>query len=123
VTPLAHLADVALAGATFAEKAGSYVNANSRLQYSEAALPPRDGSLPDLDILGILLDRPGGPVDSSAILAEVAENIPFFSAAKGGKLPAYGVVIGQVAPATSKGAVPPSFNDAWFVAHGAARFR
>ena len=28
VTPLAHLADVVLAGATFAEKAGSYVNAD-----------------------------------------------------------------------------------------------
>ncbi len=52
VTPLAHAADVVLAGATFAEKAGSYVNADGRLQYSEAALPPRDGSLPDLDLFG-----------------------------------------------------------------------
>ncbi|MGZ3299408.1 MAG: molybdopterin-dependent oxidoreductase, partial [Isosphaeraceae bacterium] len=32
VTPLAHLADVVLAGATFAEKAGCYVNADGRLQ-------------------------------------------------------------------------------------------
>ena len=47
VTPLAHWADVVLAGETFAEKAGSYVNGDGRLQYSEAALPPRDGSLPD----------------------------------------------------------------------------
>src|SRR5512135_833396 len=39
-TPLAHLADVVLAGATFAEKAGCYVNADGRLQYAEAALPP-----------------------------------------------------------------------------------
>src|SRR5262249_55956921 len=46
VTPLAQLADAVLAGATFAEKAGCYVNADGRLQYSEAALPPRDGSLP-----------------------------------------------------------------------------
>ena len=61
VTPLAQLADVVLAGATFAEKAGCYVNADGRLQYSEAALPPRDGSLPDLDLFAILLDRPGGP--------------------------------------------------------------
>jgi NADH-quinone oxidoreductase subunit G len=122
VTPLAHLADVVLAGATFAEKAGCYVNANGRLQYSEAALPPRDGSLPDLDILGILLDRAGGPVGSSAILAELAETIPAFGVAKGGKLPPYGVLIGQ-SPAAAKGPVPPSFNDAWFVAHGAARWR
>ena len=58
-TPLAHLADVVLAGATFAEKAGCYVNEDGRLQYAEAALPPRDGSLPDLDLLAILADRPG----------------------------------------------------------------
>jgi NADH-quinone oxidoreductase subunit G len=123
VTPLAHLADVVLAGATFAEKAGSYVNASGRLQYSEAALPPRDGSLPDLDILGILLDRPGGPVSSSEVLAELAETIPAFGVAKGGKLPLYGAVIGQSPPPAAKAAVPPSFNDAWFVAHGAARWR
>ena len=42
VTPLAHLADVVLAGATFAEKAGCYVNADGRLQYAGAALPPRE---------------------------------------------------------------------------------
>ena len=84
-----------LAGATFAEKAGCYVNADGRLQYSEAALPPRDGSLPDLDLLAILLHRPGGgPVESSTVLAELAERIPAFAVAKGGKLPAHGVLLG-----------------------------
>jgi NADH-quinone oxidoreductase subunit G len=124
VTPLAHSADVVLAGATFAEKAGSYVNADGRLQYSEAALPPRDGSLPDLDLLAILLDRPGGPVVSSEVLAELAEALPAFGVAKGGKLPGYGIPIGQ-SEASGKSAppAPPSFTDAWFVAHGAARWR
>ena len=76
VTPLAHRADVVLAGATFAEKAGCYVNADGRLQYAEAALPPREGSLPDLDLLAILLHRPGGgPIESSTVLAEAAGQI------------------------------------------------
>jgi NADH-quinone oxidoreductase subunit G len=121
VTPLAQLADVVLAGATFAEKAGCYVNAGGRLQYSEAALPPRDGSLPDLDLLAILLNRPGGPVKSSEVLAELAETIPAFAVAKGGVLPPYGVVLGDGKPPA--GPVPPTFTDTWFLAHGVARAR
>ena len=74
--PLAQLADAVLAGATFAEKAGCYVNADGRLQYSEAALPPRDGSLPDLDLFAILSGRGGGPVRSRDVLAELAGGGP-----------------------------------------------
>ena len=121
VTPLAHLADVVLAGATFAEKAGSYVNADGRLQYSEAALPPRDGSLPDLDLLAILLNRPGGPARSSEVLAEMAETIPAFGVARGGVLPRYGVMLGHTSPTGPP--VPPSFTDTWFLAHGETRAR
>jgi NADH-quinone oxidoreductase subunit G len=122
VTPLAHRADVVLAGATFAEKAGCYVNADGRLQYSEAALPPRDGSLPDLDLLAILMHRPGGgPVDSSLVLAEIAERIPAFGVAKGGKLPAFGAVLGATSPPDGRGG--GSFTDSWFLAHGVARGR
>ncbi len=123
VTALSHLADVVLAGATFAEKAGSYVNADGRLQYSEAALPPRDGSLPDLDLLAILLERPGGPPISSEVLDEVALNVPAFAAAKGGKPPAHGIVLGEAALPARAAVAPASFTDAWFVAHGAARWR
>jgi NADH-quinone oxidoreductase subunit G len=124
VTALAHRADVVLAGATFAEKAGCYVNADGRLQYSEAALPPRDGSLPDLDLLAILLHRPGGgPVDSSSVLAELAERISAFSVAKGGKLPPHGVLLAGSGPADGRGTGSASFTDTWFLAHGAARAR
>lgn len=111
VTPLAQLADVALAGATFAEKAGSYVNADGRLQYSEAALPPRDGSLPDLDVFAILLGRAGGPVRSRDVLGEIAGTIPAFSVAEGGKLPAFGVVIGE--GGTSSPPTGHRFGDPW----------
>ena len=123
VTPLAHRADVVLAGATFAEKAGCYVNAGGRLQYSEAALPPRDGSLPDLDLLAILLHRPGGPVNSSEVLAELAELIPAFLAAKGGKLPAFGVRLEESTQTGPELRPGPSFTDAWYVAQGVARWR
>ena len=95
-TPLAELADVVLAGATFAEKAGCYVNADGLLQHAEAALPPRDGSLPDLDLLAILAGRPGiGPVRSHEVLAELAETVPAFAAAKGGKIPPFGIPLSQ----------------------------
>ncbi len=121
VSPLAHLADVVLAGATFAEKAGSYVNADGRLQYSGAALPPRDGSLPDLDLFAILLNRPGGPVQSAEVLAEVAAKIPAFAAAGAGELPEMGVAL-DAKPGESK-AEPPAFVDAWYTPMGAARSR
>jgi NADH-quinone oxidoreductase subunit G len=123
VTPLAHRADVVLAGATFAEKAGSYVNADGRIQYSEAALPPRDGSLPDLDILCVLLDRPGGPPISSDVLAEAAQAIPALAAARGGKLPPMGLPLDQTQRPARAAANVPAFTDAWNVAQGAARWR
>ncbi len=42
---------------------------------------------------------------------------------RGVSCPAYGVVLGQSAPAGRHRRVPPSFTDTWFVAHGAARWR
>jgi NADH-quinone oxidoreductase subunit G len=115
VTPLAHLADVVLAGATFAEKAGCYVNADGRLQYAEAALPPRDGSLPDLDLLAILSGRGQGPIRSGAVLAELAEAIPVFAAARDGRLPEFGVVLEKPEPS----AVGAAFSDPWTQTRGA----
>ena len=88
-----------LAGATFAEKAGCYVNADGRLQYAEAALPPREGALPDLDLFAILLHRPGGPVRSGEVLAELAEAVPAFAVARGGTVPVLGTLLGSAASA------------------------
>jgi predicted molibdopterin-dependent oxidoreductase YjgC len=98
VTPLAQAADVVLAGATFAEKAGCYVNAQGRLQYSEAALPPREGSLPDLDLLAALAGRHAGPVRSRDVLAELAATVPAFAVAARSRIPDFGVVLGQPQP-------------------------
>jgi NADH-quinone oxidoreductase subunit G len=109
VTPLAQRADVVLAGATFAEKAGCYVNADGRLQYSEAALPPRDGALPDLDLFSILLGRGTGPISSRAVLAELAATVPAFRVAEKGHLPPFGAPLAKPEPALAG----PSFLDAW----------
>ncbi len=122
VTPLAHLADVVLAGATFAEKAGCYVNADGRLQYSGAALPPREGTLPDLDLFAILLNRPGGPSRSGEVLAELAETVPAFAVASGGAVPAFGAILGS-SPSTDGSARGVVFTDSWYVPQGAARSR
>ena len=111
VTPLAELADVVLAGATFAEKAGCYVNADGRLQYAEAALPPRDGSLPDLDLLAILLGRGRGPVRSRDILAELARDGPRLRRRRRGPDPGLRRRAGAARPPTA----PPAaaFADPW----------
>jgi NADH-quinone oxidoreductase subunit G len=109
VTPLAQSADVVLAGATFAEKAGCFVNAMGRLQYSEAALPPRDGSLPDLDLFAILLGRSRGPIRSREILTELAETVPAFAVAEGGLLPEFGAPLAEPDPV----GVGAAFADPW----------
>ncbi|WP_337177445.1 molybdopterin-dependent oxidoreductase [Paludisphaera sp.] len=119
VSALAHKADVVLAAGTHAEKAGCYVNADGRLQYAAASLPPRDGSLPGLDIFAVLLDRPG-PAVSGAVLAELAVAAPAFAAAKGGVVPDLGVDLGGE---PRGGPEPPRFLDAWFVPMGAAKSR
>ena len=111
VTPLAIAADAVFAGATFAEKAGSFVNADGRLQYSEAALPPRDGSLPDLDLLAILSGKGAAPIHSRAILAEIASTIPYYSSVRDGIVADFGVVMGVETQPHVVGLFP--YNDPW----------
>ena len=114
-TPLAESADIVLSGATFAEKAGCFVNFDGRMQYSAAALPPRDGSLPDLDILAILLERPGaGPFDSREILAELAAAVPAFAKAKTDELPEFGLSLDSDEPEVA-GWGRGGFDDGWFL--------
>jgi NADH-quinone oxidoreductase subunit G len=112
-TPLAQAADVVLAGATFAEKAGCYVNFQGRLQYSAAALPPREGSLPDLDLLSILVGRGAGPIRSADVLAELAETVPAFAPAAGGRVPTFGVLLGPEHVGDGKARAPFVYRDPW----------
>ncbi len=96
ITPLANQADVVLAGGTYAEKAGCYVNHDGRLQFAEAALPPREGVLPDLDVFSILLERGAAPIRSFDVLAELAAEIEVFAVAAGGRIAEFGGTIGGV---------------------------
>ena len=110
VTPLAHLADVVLAGATFAEKAGCYVNADGRLQYSEAALAAARrlaaGPRPVRD------PARTGPAARSAratVLAELAEADPGIRRRRGGRrCPRFGVVLGEPAAGRRPAPAPPA---------------
>jgi NADH-quinone oxidoreductase subunit G len=117
VTPLAQAADAVIAGATFAEKAGCYVNADGRLQYAAASLPPRDGSLPDLDVFAILLGRGAAPIRSGDVLAELAGTISAFAAGKHGHLPAFGATTAGADAKPEAAGVP--FHDAWTLHRGA----
>lgn len=111
VTPLAQVADVVLAGSTFAEKAGSYVNSQGRLQYSEASLPPRDGSLPDLDLIAILSEKGHGPIASHSVLAEIAATIPAFAMIENAAVPEFGILMGGPREHHAPGAFP--YSDPW----------
>ena len=125
VTPLAHLADVVLAGGDVRRE--SRLLRERRRAFavfrggtaSAGRLAAGPGSAGDP-----LEPARGGPVDSSTVLAELAERIPAFGVAKGGKLPALGVVAGRPdSRPTAAAAGPPSFTDTWFLAHGVARGR
>ena len=67
VTPLAHLADVVLAGATFAEKAGCYVNADGRLQYPRPRCPRATVACPTSMFCRSFWVEPARPVPSTSL--------------------------------------------------------
>jgi formate dehydrogenase major subunit len=94
LTETARWADVVLPGSSFAEKAGTYVNTERRIQLTEAALDPPGLARRDLDILMELSNRLGlettwgGPED---VMREIASVTPSwrgvtYPALKGGGL-------------------------------------
>jgi len=113
ISPLADVADYAAGMASFAEKAGSYVNRNQRLQHFDAALPPRDGVLTLLDILAILRGTGRAPVSSASVLAEAASKVPALAKAASGVVPEFGLnLTGTDAPIPDAG-----FQDDWTLAN------
>lgn len=97
--PLVRAAHLQFPAATFAEREGSYVNANDRLQSFRWAVRPPAGVLTEGLLAWRLLGRPG-LFRAATVLAELAGEVPFFAAASGG-VPEHGVDLTTAQPALS----------------------
>ena len=79
LTETARWADVVLPGSSFAEKAGTYVNTERRIQLAQPALDPPGSARHDLAILVDLTARLGLPApaqDPEGVMAEIARVTP-----------------------------------------------
>ncbi len=88
-SPLWDRADYQLPGATFAEREGSYVNYQDRLQSFKWAIRPPQGVKADGQLYWQLLGRTG-LYNAAEVLEEIGREIPFFAPAIGG-VPELGV--------------------------------
>ena len=96
-SPVWKQATIRLPGAAFAERQGSYVNANHRLQSFDWAVRPPAGVMAEGPLYWRLLGRTG-LYNAKTVLKEVTREIPYFAAANG-NVPSIGVdlKIGQFA--------------------------
>jgi formate dehydrogenase alpha subunit len=79
LTETARYADVVIPGASFAEKDGTYVNTERRVQLARKAVPPPGNARPDLDILVELSNRIGLPTpfqSAADVMVEIASVTP-----------------------------------------------
>ena len=88
-SPLWERADYQLPSATFAEREGSYVNYQDRLQAFKWAVRPPQGVKADGQLYWQLLGRTG-LYNAASVLEEIGREIPFFAPAIGG-VPEVGV--------------------------------
>jgi predicted molibdopterin-dependent oxidoreductase YjgC len=79
LTETARYADVVLPGASFAEKTGTFVNTERRIQLAHQAIEPPGEARADIDILLELSNRIGLPTpfrDASEVMDEIARVTP-----------------------------------------------
>src|SRR5436853_4439259 len=79
LTETARYADVVLPGASFAEKTGTYVNTERRIQLAHKAIEPPGEARADIDILLELSRRFGLPTphrDAADVMDEIARVTP-----------------------------------------------
>ena len=89
LTETARCADVVLPGASFAEKDGTFVNTERRIQRVRAACAPPGGARRDLDILVELSERVGfrAPFeDAESVMREIASVTPSWAGVTYGRL-------------------------------------
>ena len=123
LTETARWADLVLPGSSFAEKSGTYVNTERRIQLAEAALEPPGQARCDLDILIELSNRLGlkttwrGPED---VMREIAAVTPSWRGVTYKGLKGSGLQYPVLTP-KSKGTAF-LFNEAFPTADGRALF-
>ena len=89
LTETARYADVVLPGGSFAEKDGTYVNTERRIQLARKAVEPPGRARADLDILLDLSRRVGMPTpfrDASDVMDEIARVTPSWRGVSHGRL-------------------------------------
>ncbi len=103
-TPLARVADVVLPAATHAEREGTFVNVEWRVQRFERAYPPPAQVRPALEILADLLSRfdaKWSTVTPAAVFDLLAEEVAEFSGLRYQDIPATGQTVARARAATS----------------------
>jgi NADH-quinone oxidoreductase subunit G len=96
-TALARAADVVLPTATHAEREGTFVNVQSRLQRFDRAYPPPSQSRPAIEVLAELLarfDPKWSSVTAATAFDLLAEEIEAFDGLRWAAVPAEGIVLG-----------------------------
>jgi NADH-quinone oxidoreductase subunit G len=82
MTETAHQADVILPAVSFAERDGTFTNAERRVQRYYKALPPMGEGHPDWDIIQAIANRSGvkwGFYTSEAVMDEIASIVPSYN--------------------------------------------
>jgi NADH-quinone oxidoreductase subunit G len=108
-TPLAAVADVVLPTATHAEREGTFVNSQQRLQRFRAAFPAPAGVRSGFEVLLDLLGRLGPGwrgLSTAQVFERMAKSVPAFAGLTFDGLPAYGASL--AAPAGPPDADSPS---------------
>ncbi|KAB2969445.1 MAG: molybdopterin-dependent oxidoreductase [Thermoanaerobaculia bacterium] len=97
-TPLARAADLVLPVATHAERDGTFVNSDERLQRFERAFPAPSHTRPALDVLADLLSRfdpKWASVTPAVVFDLMAEELPTLAGLRWSEIPATGVRIAR----------------------------